>query len=536
MKIGTKIVIAAIAFTGISAFTSLATNVVLSQQRASGLLVNLAGRQRMLTQRMTKETLEIIAAVNQEQRRAAAERLTGTVSLFDDTLAALLAGGQTRDAGGNAIDLAAANDAAALDALQRGKTRWTPLRDALRSAIDSDESAKVAGVQALLPQLLETNTPLLKEMNEATVSLQAASDRRQAQLELFQMLGLAATALVGVGMTIYLRKNIIGPIQLVRERLGVVASGDLTTQVPVRGRDELAGLAESFNSFVRDIRTAIVDVNQTVRDVAAASTEIAEASSQSQEALCDQEHQAQQLSSAVIVISTKAEEMAAAAATVQELVASTEEAAASGNTAAESSTGSVHSLARDIESSAKSITALGSRGDEIGLLTQVIDDIAEQTNLLALNAAIEAARAGEHGRGFAVVADEVRKLADRTTTATAEIATAIAGIRDETSQVLAKTGETQASIDQCLSTISETAGQLQCVGQSSATLENASSAVTAAIDVQAASCGDLQQSIGSLASAVSELTSTSDLTCRSVQTLAERASALEESMQRFKVE
>ncbi|MEN1704913.1 MAG: type IV pili methyl-accepting chemotaxis transducer N-terminal domain-containing protein, partial [Planctomycetota bacterium] len=70
MKIGTKIVIAAIAFTGISAFTSLATNVVLSQQRASGLLVNLAGRQRMLTQRMTKETLEIIAAVNQEQRRA----------------------------------------------------------------------------------------------------------------------------------------------------------------------------------------------------------------------------------------------------------------------------------------------------------------------------------------------------------------------------------------------------------------------------------------------------------------------------------
>ncbi|MEM8756429.1 MAG: type IV pili methyl-accepting chemotaxis transducer N-terminal domain-containing protein [Planctomycetota bacterium] len=125
MRISTRVFLAAATFCGITILTSIGTRVLLDGQRASGLMVNLAGRQRMLTQRMTKEALELANAADAAQRAAAADKLGGTALLFDDTLAALAHGGITRDAAGDPVALTAVADPDALAALEAGAERWT---------------------------------------------------------------------------------------------------------------------------------------------------------------------------------------------------------------------------------------------------------------------------------------------------------------------------------------------------------------------------------------------------------------------------
>ncbi|MEO1585520.1 MAG: methyl-accepting chemotaxis protein [Planctomycetota bacterium] len=536
MRIGTKILAAAIAFSAVATGTSVSTGLVLSEQRASGMLVNLAGRQRMLTQRMTKESLELVHAQSPKAAAGAAERLRGTVTLFDDTLNALHGGGETRDAGGNPIDLAGVTDPAAVDALTSGLARWSPLAAALREAIDSD--APQAGVQAALPTLLENNIPLLKEMNAATVALQAEGDARQARLETTQIVGLVLTAVLGAGMTLYLRKTVVKPLGVVRDRLAEVAGGDgdLTIKVPARGNDELAQLATSFNVFLEKIASIVLSTNAIAKDVAATSMHLAEATDQSQQALSEQDRDAQQLTGTVAMVSQKAGEMSHEADTMRQLVGESSREAASGVERIAASVSDIESLASQIQRTATAIAGLGARSDEIGEVTQVIDDIADQTNLLALNAAIEAARAGEHGRGFAVVADEVRKLADRTTTATAEIAGSIRAIRSETEQVLTQNKQTETGIARCLGAIQETTDALTRINDSTSSLESSGDRVSDAIGMQASGCHELDDAIRSLASAIAQLTATSEHTGQSVGTLAQRAAELQDSMRRFKVE
>jgi methyl-accepting chemotaxis protein len=216
------------------------------------------------------------------------------------------------------------------------------------------------------------------------------------------------------------------------EVISRVADNDLTARVKVRADDELGDMGKNFNRMTSNMEGMIKSV---------------------QEAVLQLTDESKSLSSSAETMSKDAEEVASQAGTVatasEEMAATSTEIAQNCNTAAQSSnnandaalTGAavvertvevMHRIAERVKDSAKSVEGLGARSDQIGEIVGTIEDIADQTNLLALNAAIEAARAGEQGRGFAVVADEVRALAERTTKATKEIGEMIKSIQNET--------------------------------------------------------------------------------------------------------
>jgi len=208
--------------------------------------------------------------------------------------------------------------------------------------------------------------------------------------------------------------------------------GDLTKKIMVRSNDEFGQLADEINSLVDKIRGIICQIAQTGEQVSSSAVEL-------QSNAVQMASGAEQVAIQAETVATAGEEMSATSSDIAQNCQMASEgsqqasaAALSGARVVDETIAVMNSIAERVRTSAKAVESLGSRSDQIGEIVGTIEDIADQTNLLALNAAIEAARAGEQGRGFAVVADEVRALAERTTRATREIGEMIKAIQQET--------------------------------------------------------------------------------------------------------
>jgi len=235
----------------------------------------------------------------------------------------------------------------------------------------------------------------------------------------------------------FLSRMITRPLAALADDAQKIASGDLTVQIQSRSKDEIGVLAASFNSMADSLRAAIRQVSDTSSLLTSAANELLAISESISNGADSVASQAQ-------TVATAGEEMAATSndianncqsAAAGALDAST--SASDGSVVVDKTVQAMGQIARRVKETADTVARLGQRSDQIGQIVGTIEDIADQTNLLALNAAIEAARAGEQGRGFAVVADEVRALAERTTRATKEISDMIRSIQAETRSAVA---------------------------------------------------------------------------------------------------
>ena len=332
---------------------------------------------------------------------------------------------------------------------------------------------------------------------------------------------------------IFMGRKVVSRLRPVMEVAERASNGDLSYRVPVVTNDELGQMGVAVNGFLDHLNGMLKKITEVVQTVATSSEELSANGGQVAQASREQSGQATQVASAVEEMSVTANEMAKNAQVLAETAQEVNQSAVKGGEIVANSIRGMQTVTETMQASAHQINMLGQRSQEIGEIIRVIEDIADQTNLLALNAAIEAARAGEQGRGFAVVADEVRKLAERTGKATKEIAGVIETVQTGTSEAV-NSMETGTAEAQNGMQLAQHAGErlkeiVEGVGQ----VANMIHQIAGSTGEQSQVSGQIAQSIQTVATLSQQNEGSVDQVASATGDLARMASELQSSLSHF---
>ncbi len=287
-------------------------------------------------------------------------------------------------------------------------------------------------------------------------------------------------------------RQTIGELSLVMRQ---VAAGDMTGRVRVASRDELGALAQELNGSLERIQSLIQHVRRTSGQVHDQSAQVVSISSESSQAVDAQRNQIEQVATAMNEMAATSQEVARSAALAATNAEQVNQETLSGRRMVEASVDGIEKLAQEIENSVKVINNLAEDSASISRVLDVIKGVAEQTNLLALNAAIEAARAGEQGRGFAVVADEVRTLAQRTQQSTQEIEQMIARLQEGVGAAVKAMGSSHGMTGEAVDSSLKVQAALDNILRAVTQIVDQSQQIASAAEQQTAVSHDIDKSI-----------------------------------------
>ena len=370
-------------------------------------------------------------------------------------------------------------------------------------------------------------------MHDAQQEFNQGEQRYQQTIKLFAVVMALGGALI-ILLAVRVITSIQRAVKLLREASEQMASGDTTVRVRYQGQDELRDVAIAFNNMSERFQTALHDVDRSAEQLAAASEETSVITVNTSESMQKQQNEISQVATAMNEMHATANEVARSASQAADAARHADEEAALGRDVSLQTIDAIESLASGVESATAVIEALAKDSEDIGSVLDVIRSIADQTNLLALNAAIEAARAGEAGRGFAVVADEVRTLASRTQHSTQEINDMVARLQSGAAQAVAamETGRVQAraGVEQTL----KTTACLESIVSAIHTINDMNVQIASAAEEQSAVSEEITRSVVAINDLTTETTDGAMQTTQASHEVARLASALQDMLERFR--
>jgi methyl-accepting chemotaxis protein len=302
-------------------------------------------------------------------------------------------------------------------------------------------------------------------------------------------LGIIGVSVVAVLLTILLAwlltRSIVNPLSRAVRAAEEIAAGDLTRPIDVDGKDEAAQLLLALVTMQRNLRQTIELISGSSTQLASAAEELSAVTEESSRGLQQQNNEIEQAATAVNEMTAAVEEVARNAVSTSEASQQSNQTARQGRDRVVDTVKSIQDMTQQLQATSGLVEGLAAQGRDIGKVLDVIRSIAEQTNLLALNAAIEAARAGEAGRGFAVVADEVRALAHRTAQSTTEIEQMVAGIQTRTGDAVQSMSRNTDSTRTTLSLANSAGDALELITEAIAQINERNLVIASASEEQA---------------------------------------------------
>ena len=470
---------------------------------------------------------------------AAADALTRDSNLFGQVLKGF-------QQGDNTLGINKLNGAAAVASLSQVAKYYDEAQKAISSILQS--SKQLSQVQVADQQVASSSSTLLTNAKKLYSSFNSLSLRRPfPSVYVAAISGIGALfGIIGLLLTLWRdqakrfrktqedsQRNQEAIMRLLNET-GSLAEGDLTVRATVT-EDITGAIADSINLAVEELRSLVTTINETAVQVASASQETQATAMHLAEAA---EHQAQQINTA----SDKINEMAASIDQVSKNSAESADVAqrsvqiaAKGADVVRQTIQGMDSIRDQIQETSKRIKRLGESSQEIGSIVELINDISEQTNILALNAAIQAASAGEAGRGFAVVADEVQRLAERASNATKRIETLVQTIQSDTNEAVSSMEQTTAEVVSGARLAEDAGLALGEIETVSTDLANLISNISTAAKQQTTAATDITATMNSIQEITSQTSHGANQTAESIGNLAQLAANLRRSVADFKL-
>ncbi|WP_268011387.1 methyl-accepting chemotaxis protein [Aeromonas veronii] len=411
----------------------------------------------------------------------------------------------------------------------------------LETAIRQGDIAKVQSLiknesRAALEQAGQDGLELRKENDRVANLLTKQSEASYERAKLLSTTVGALTLLFVVIVAWLLIRQIRNPVMTLLEQTRQVAAGNLTSQLDMKqfSHDELGKLAQGFNEMQSNLRMLVNEVSSSVVQLGAAAEEISAVAQQSANNMGAQQHELNQLATAMNEMQATVQEVARNTNDAASAATSASDTAAQGSETVNDSIGRIEKVATAIEETALVIRQLGDDSRNIGMVLEVIQGIAEQTNLLALNAAIEAARAGEQGRGFAVVADEVRTLAKRTQDSTSQINHIISELQQRANEAGVTMQQSQDMMSETVHTAREAGASIAEISSSVNSISHMNIQIATATEEQGAVSEELNRNVVNISNASEEVATGAKQMAQACNDLNLLATQLQEVVRKFR--
>jgi len=406
-----------------------------------------------------------------------------------------------------------------------------------RSQLTANQQAKDM-LKALEEDTVKANEILDKQVelaNQATIAsgeLVKSSVSSGKNLTIIIAIG---SIIIAVVIARYTLISITRPLSRVNDMLNIVSSGDLSRKLDESGKDEFAQLSKNCNLLIDSLRNLIEGIVNRSSQLAAAAEQTSAVTAESTTAIEEQRNQVEQAASATTEMSSTSQSVLSSANDALGEIKHADDEAERVKTISGRNRQTIEQLASEVDSAAQVINQLQQDSASIGGILDVIRGIAEQTNLLALNAAIEAARAGEQGRGFAVVADEVRTLASRTQESTSEIQTMIESLQSGAGKAVTVMDAGKSKASDCVNQSEEADKALETITHAVHEAFDRSSQIATAAEEQSVVAHEISENLESIVAIAEQTTAGSQQTAASSSEVARLSEELQQSVQEFKL-